>query len=160
MKPTRKNQSWGRKRSDKVSDRRKPHILYVDDDDTNREIMKLRLQKHYTLILAASDREACAVMRDRHAELDGILMDVELQGSELNGIELAKLFKGRLHDPRLPAYAMGLRTTAAPLFFVTAFDQELRQNDAVSESGGDGVFAKPVDFAELHRTLERALGGV
>src|SRR4051812_16758177 len=70
---------------------RKELLLYVEDDDDNWEVAELRLSKSYDLVRAATDEQACRLIRERRAEIDVILMDIELRGSELNGFELTEL---------------------------------------------------------------------
>jgi len=69
-------------------------ILYVEDNEENRRVCEFRLKRQFHVVLAADDREACARVQEHGRSLTAILMDIELQGSALNGIELAQLFRG------------------------------------------------------------------
>lgn len=133
-------------------------ILYVEDDDDNWEIAQLRLGKTYEMLRAANAKAACQVVREHRSEIDIILMDIELRGSELNGIELTELLRGN-DLPRgstLPAYARNLPTVSKPIIYVTAHGARY-SNAHLLLSGADKVITKPVDFAELQRALTELL---
>ncbi len=84
-------------------------LLYVEDDDENWHVAELRLGEEFELVRAANAREACRELKDNGASLMAILMDIELRGSELDGVELTKLLRGRLRKEPLPAYARALQ---------------------------------------------------
>src|SRR5688572_33120334 len=75
--------------------RRRDLVLYVEDNDDNWHVAKLRLSDGYELVRAVDAREACRVLRARGAELSAVLMDIELRGSDLNGLELTELLRGK-----------------------------------------------------------------
>jgi len=133
----------------------RPLVLYVEDDPTNRDIMQWRLKDRYEIVLAADDREACNTLRRHQDELRCILMDIELQGSILNGIQLASLFTGHPIEDPLPAYAQGLPVSEAPLLFVTAYSDKY-DNRSLKSAGGLGVLRKPIDFSELTEMMLEA----
>lgn len=130
-------------------------ILYVEDNEENRRVCEFRLRRQYQVILAADDREACARVQEHGRSLVAILMDIELQGSALNGIELAQLFRGRLSGGvALPGYAALVRPIQVPLLFVTAYGARYSRED-LTQQGADGLISKPVNFIELSNTLAR-----
>jgi len=133
-------------------------ILYVEDDDDNWEVAELRLGKTYEMVRAANAEQACQLIRERRTEIDLILMDIELRGSELNGIELTELLRGNnlsnlLH---LPSYARNLPTLSKPVIYVTAHGARFSAVTLML-SGADKVITKPVDFADLQRALSQLL---
>jgi CheY-like chemotaxis protein len=133
-------------------------LLYVEDDDDNWEIAELRLAKSYQIVRAESARAACRIVRERRTEIDVILMDIELRGSELNGIELTELLRGNglTGAAELPEYARNLPTISKPIVYVTAHGA--RHSDAsLLLSGADKVIPKPVDFADLQRALSELM---
>jgi CheY-like chemotaxis protein len=133
---------------------RKELVLYVEDDDDNWEVAELRLSKSYDLIRASSDEQACHLLRERRGEIDLVLMDIELRGSQLNGVELTELLRGnplRRHAP-LPSYARDLPLLSKPVVFVTAHGARYT-NAELRLSGADKVVSKPVDFADLALAL-------
>src|SRR5689334_9288800 len=73
---------------------RRELLLYVEDDDDNWEVAEYRLSETYDVVRAATAEEACKIVRARRNEIDLILMDIELRGSDLNGVELTELLRG------------------------------------------------------------------
>jgi CheY-like chemotaxis protein len=127
-------------------------LLYVEDDEENWEVAEYRLAAGYQIVRARDAVEACAALRTHGGALYGILMDIELRGSDLNGIELTELFRGkRTHD--LPLYARNLPTVTRPIIFVTAHGARYTDVELML-FGADSVIAKPVDFAALSRALD------
>lgn len=133
--------------------RDRPCFLYVEDDDENWQVAELRLAQDFDLIRAVSSREACRILKARGGELMGILMDIELRGSDLNGIELTELFRGKRPTKALPDYAQGLPTFTNPIIFVTAHG--VRYSDVeLMLFGADRVIPKPVNFSTLTLALQ------
>ncbi|MDB4991214.1 MAG: hypothetical protein JWN04_6392 [Myxococcaceae bacterium] len=123
-------------------------LLYVEDDDENWDVAEYRLAKSYTMVRAANSEQACQHVRERGRGLCAILMDIELRGSELNGIELTELFRGKRLARELPAYARNLPAVTQPIIFVTAHGA--RYTDVqLMLFGADKVVLKPVDFGAL-----------
>src|SRR5687768_14914818 len=87
-----------------ASQGRRDVLLYVEDDDDNWDVAVLRLSPNYELVRATSAEQACEVLKARREEIELILMDIELRGSDLNGVELTKLLRGEpLADRPVPA---------------------------------------------------------
>lgn len=126
-------------------------VLYVEDNDDNWAVAELRLSSVYNLIRAANDREACELLTKHASELYIVLMDVELQGSQLNGIALTKLLRGNLPADQTPHYARSVAQSQVPVVFVTAYHATF--GDALQEAGGNLVVPKPVEFRHLVREL-------
>jgi CheY-like chemotaxis protein len=132
------------------SGRRAP-LLYVEDNDDNWEVVKLRMSRSYELTRAASDREACACLV-RADDFYAVLMDIELSGSRLNGIQLTRLLRGTLPEAERPSYASAVPVSTVPVLFVTAYGSAY-SNEELLDAGADGVLLKPVDFIKLTGTL-------
>jgi CheY-like chemotaxis protein len=130
----------------------KPLVLYVEDDDENWNVTQLRLQGKFRLIRAATDIQACDAVRTHANSLHAILMDIELKGSKLSGIDLTKAFRQKLEHSNLPAYAKELPLVTAPIVFVTAYGYRYKAVDLLA-MGGNQVVDKPVDFAKLSLAL-------
>jgi CheY-like chemotaxis protein len=128
-----------------------PRVLYVEDNDENWDVILLRLGRSYELLRASSDREACHILSQPN-KLAAILMDIELSGSQLNGIQLTKLIRGTLPASSKPDYAGAVPLLKVPVLFVTAYGSAYRRADLLT-AGADDVLAKPVDFAQLTRAL-------
>jgi CheY-like chemotaxis protein len=80
-------------------------------------------------------------------------MDIQLRGSDLNGVDLVELLRGN-PNRRAPAYAENAPTIKTPIIFVTAHGAKY-PDSLLMMSGGDHVIAKPVDFSELNLALTR-----
>jgi CheY-like chemotaxis protein len=128
-----------------------PHdiLLYVEDDDENWDVAEYRLNRAYQMVRAATAEEACREVRQRGRGISVILMDIELRGSELNGIELTELFRGKRLSRALPPYAVDLPPVTQPIIFVTAHGARYTDVELML-FGADKVIAKPVDFAALN----------
>jgi CheY-like chemotaxis protein len=127
-------------------------LLYVEDNDDNWDVAKLRLSEKYELVRASNSREACELIRSQRGQFELILMDIELRGSELNGVELTKLLRGDTLDRALPSYAQNLPAFGKPILFVTAHGAKYSDHDLLSV-GGTRVISKPVDFPELRAAV-------
>jgi len=130
-------------------------VLYVEDDRDNREVASARLDKIYEILLAKNDREACELFCKEGAKLTLVLMDIELKGSRLNGIELTRLIRGKLDLQSIPSYAEPVPQLGVPVLFVTAYGHNYSRAELM-RAGGDDVIQKPVDFYELHAAMTRA----
>jgi CheY-like chemotaxis protein len=129
-------------------------VLYVEDEPDNRQVVNARLAKSCDLIFASNDREACGVLVEQGTRLAIILMDIELRGSRLNGVDLTRVIRGK-HDPALlPDYAAGVPPLDTPILFVTAYGQRYRRNELLM-AGADEIIQKPVDFVELQLAMTR-----
>jgi len=130
-----------------------PLVLYVEDDPTNVEVTRAHLEKDYTLLHAATDVEACAMLAKHGASLSAIILDIQLQGSKLNGIDLCNLIRGRFPrgEPHLKRVPVLLET---PIFFMSAYGD--RHGSAIQAAGATGFVAKPVAFQAFSLALARA----
>jgi CheY-like chemotaxis protein len=133
-------------------------LLYVEDDDDNWEVAEYRLSDSYELLRASNAEQACQIVRARRAEIDLILMDIELRGSDLNGVELTELLRGNSlpADRIVPAYARNLPLLSKPVIYVTAHGKQYT-HVRLMLSGADKVITKPVDFAELRDAVSELI---
>jgi CheY-like chemotaxis protein len=131
---------------------RRDTILYVEDDDENWDVAEYRLSSVYNMVRAPNSKEACRLVVELARDITVILMDIELRGSELDGIELTTLFRGKQLSRELPSYARGLPTVVEPIIFVTAHG--VRYSDVeLMLFGADKVIPKPVKFDALSLAL-------
>jgi CheY-like chemotaxis protein len=131
----------------------RPRLMYVEDDDENWQVAELRLGEEFDLLRAANAREACQLMKDAGSGLIAILMDIELRGSDLNGIELTELFRGKRSTRELPDYARNMPTFTHPIIFVTAHGARYSDVELML-FGADRVIQKPVNFNALSLALQ------
>ena len=76
---------------DGIPEMDKPLILYVEDDDTNADLAQAALSEKYRVMRARTSKEAFRFLSEHNFDL--ILMDIELAGSNLNGIEITQVLK-------------------------------------------------------------------
>ena len=126
-------------------------ILYVEDNDDNWEIANLRLSDKFVLTRAKTDAEAFGLLREHG--YDVILMDIQLQGSQLDGLEITRAIKGREVADQ-PSYADGVDCGDTPVIFVTAYTARYDRSELMA-AGGDELIGKPVDFAQLTSAIVR-----
>ena len=131
---------------------RKELLLYVEDDDDNWQVARLRLRGGYDVLRAANSKEACALLSEHASSLSAILMDIELRDSELNGIQLTQLIRGKTTIVGLPVYARSVPQLSTPIIFVTAHGARYSDTHLML-AGCDKVIAKPVDFGALNVAL-------
>lgn len=134
---------------------RQPVVLYVEDEDDNWNVTELRLSAKFQLLHARSDQEAIALVRKLGNTIHAVLMDIQLQGSGLDGIQLTKLFCGRYEGPPLPAYAKDCPVIDAPVLFVTAYGARYTEEE-LKRAGAMAMVSKPVDFVQLTLALASA----
>jgi CheY-like chemotaxis protein len=125
-----------------------PVLLYVEDEDDNWAVTELRLRKKYQLVRAADDEQACSALIRFGTKLEAILMDIQLQGSKLDGVQLTQLVRGKLDRQQLPPYVQQVPTLTIPIVFVTAYGNRYPEAQLLA-AGGTAVVGKPVDFLKL-----------
>ncbi len=121
--------------------------LLAEDNDVNALIAQKALRRLGFEVVRASDgEEALRLAADEATPFDLIVMDIRMPG--LDGCEATR----RL---RLLEAFTGRR--AAPILAVTANASE-EDRRACFASGCDAFLAKPFEFRELLRTVERLCG--
>ena len=119
-----------------------PRLLYVEDNEMNRDMLSRRLQRRGFEVLIAADGEQGVAMAAAE-QPDLILMDMSLP--LLDGWEAARRLKARSDTRRIPiigltAHAMGT------------------DRDKCLEAGCDDYDTKPVELGRLLEKIERLLG--
>ena len=119
-----------------------PTILVVEDYADARQMLKVLLEElNYSVLTAASGKEALAVAAENHVDL--ILIDYGLP------------------DMTGPTVVRSLRQLRAqlrqiPIVMLTAFDG-YHYRRLANEAGCDAYLVKPPDFEDLKDTFERLL---
>ena len=110
-----------------------PRILIVDDNETNRDILRTRLRTQgYELMEAADGEEALSIARRYHPDL--ILLDVMMP--KIDGIAACRELKS---DANLPFI---------PIILVTA-KADTKDIVAGLEAGADEYLTKPINQSAL-----------
>jgi CheY-like chemotaxis protein len=141
----------------------RPVVVYVEDDADTFKIAALRLESKYRLRWAQDDREAIDLISQHQRGLHAVLMDIELRGSALDGLDLVRLLRGlplrrsgdQPHEP-LPEYALKMpRLPNVPVIVLTAYTARYSEADAHAV-GATHFATKPIDFTRLNLALAQA----
>lgn len=116
-------------------------ILYIEDNDGNRMLIRRILEVEGYHIVEASDGDQGLELAQKITP-DLILMDINLPGRD--GYELTGLLKGMKHLVHVPVIAMTAN--------VMKGDREKSL-----EAGCDGYIQKPVDVDQLPAQVARFL---
>ncbi len=134
----------------------RPVVVYVEDDADTFKIAAARLQSRYRLVWAQNDREAVDLLAFHAHELYAVLMDIELRGSDLDGLDLVRLLRGLPLPRPVPAFAKKLpKLTKTPIVMLTAYTARYTEADAHAV-GASHFATKPIDFTRLNLALAQA----
>lgn len=118
--------------------------------------MHRRFRDEFSIVRAATDIEACVVLRQLGSEVACVLTDLNLQGSTLSGVELIRLMRGTLPEKQTPTWARGVTMRASlPIIVLTGSDTHLNH---AKLAGASKVMLKPVAFSVLQSELRRLVG--
>lgn len=112
-------------------------ILVIEDQELNRKVVRIVLQKGYTVMEATDATEALASLEDAIPQL--ILMDIALPGQ--SGEDLTRRIKANLAWVDIPIIAL----TAAAM----SGDRE-----RILKAGCDDYLSKPIDIKVLVERVE------
>lgn len=125
-----------------MEERTEKHILVVEDDPTNWNLIKQILGKKYQVDVADDAMSALEKLAERHYDL--IAIDINLPFG-INGIELAEKIR------RLS----GFETT--PLVAITAYVANFTK-ECCYEKGFNYYVEKPFDVVKFERLIADILG--
>ena len=118
-------------------------ILIVDDQPQIRELVAITLQlSSYQILLAENGQQAIEIAQTEHPDV--ILLDVMLDGSDLDGLEVCRRLK------KNPA------TEDIPIVLLTAHGQ-MSDLEAGKAAGADDYFTKPFSPIALMKKIESVL---
>lgn len=134
----------------------RPTVLCIEDDDDIWKMMSRKLSSRWSLVRAASDVEACVMLRTFSRDLACVTMDLNLQGSTLNGIDLVRIIRGSLPPAQLPVWARSVvPLPSLPVIVVTGSDVLLHR---ARDAGATKVMLKPFSLQVLDDELARQCG--
>jgi two-component system cell cycle response regulator DivK len=119
-----------------------PRLLYVEDNEMNRDMLSRRLQRRGFEVLIAEDGEQGVTLAAAEKP-DLILMDMSLP--VLDGWEATRRIKAALDTRRIPIIGLTAHAMAA-------------DRDKCLEAGCDDYDTKPVELGRLLEKIERLLG--
>ncbi len=115
-------------------------VLVVDDEEAIRELMVTALaSKTRSVLTAGSGDEALEIVR--RSEVDLVLLDLAMPG--MNGVDTFR----EIHSLR----------PALPVIIVTAYPDSDLMAKAL-EIGPFTMISKPVDLAQIQKTVDRIVG--
>lgn len=129
----------------------RPRVLYVEDEKDNVDVLAYRLAKHYKILWAQNDREAIDLLSRHQDELYAILMDIQLMGSHLDGIQLTRAIRDIAPPEPLPeidALPAVPVLREVPIIFLTGYISRYSREE-LGEAGGNALLGKPFDFHEV-----------
>ena len=130
------------------------NILYIEDEDANWNVTELHLLGKYNLKRATDSEETFDLLAKEQFDL--ILLDIQLSGSEYDGIEICKILKKR-PGQYIPSSAKNLACENIPVVFVTAYSSLYSKEELIGNAGADEVVTKPVDFTRLRLVTSRLI---
>jgi DNA-binding response OmpR family regulator len=117
-----------------------PKLLIVDDDDSMRGLIKMRLSGSYTTIDTGDPVQALGLALEHKP--DAILLDLMMP--QCSGFELCQSLHNLSYTSRIP-------------IFVVSGESASKYRDYVSNLGACAYIEKPIDFAELKSRLSLEL---
>ena len=126
-------------------------VLYVEDERDNYDVISYRLAQSYKILWAQNDREAIELLREHEDELYAVLMDIQLMGSALDGIQLTRAIRD-VDPPTLGDLPQVPVSPDIPIIFLTGYISRYSREE-LSDAGGNALLGKPVDFRELLEAL-------
>ena len=122
-----------------------PKILYVEDNEMNRDMLTRRLVRQgFEMFTAVTGPEGVTMAEEVMPDL--ILMDVELGDEKMNGWDAAILIKGRASTAAIPIMALTAH----------ALTSDLDKSIAIGCCDAD---TKPIDLARLLGKINAILDG-
>lgn len=118
-----------------------PKILLVDDDDSVRTMVRIRLSASYEIVETGDPEHAVALALEHKP--DAILMDLMMPG--FSGFELCSSFHALSYTSRIP-------------IFVVTGEAGTKYREYCATLGAKGYFQKPIDFGALKTALASELG--
>jgi two-component system cell cycle response regulator DivK len=119
-----------------------PRLLYVEDNEMNRDMLSRRLQRRGFEVLIAGDGEQGVTLAAAEKP-DLILMDMSLP--VLDGWEATRRIKAAPATWRIPIIGLTAHAMAT-------------DRDRCLEAGCDDYDTKPVELGRLLEKIERLLG--
>jgi DNA-binding response OmpR family regulator len=119
-----------------------PKLLIVDDDETVRGMLRMRLSDNYQVAETGDPEQALALALEHKP--DAILLDLLMPG--FSGFELCQSFHSLSYTSRIPV-------------FIITGEAGAKYREHCESLGAKGYFQKPVDFTALKAALAASIQG-
>ena len=113
-----------------------PKILYVEDNEMNFDIARAILDRTFRLDWAASSDQAIEKLAS--TDYDLVLMDIELAGSAMSGIDLTQELRSGRFDRE------ERRLSELPIIIVTAYTAAYSEAELLG-LGANAMLYKPME---------------
>ncbi|MBK8806922.1 MAG: response regulator [Bacteroidales bacterium] len=114
-------------------------LLYVDDEEINRELFQLTFESKFNVVTAHSGNDALKIINTT-PQINAIVSDMKMPG--MNGIEFIKKAKNSLPD--------------VPCFLLSGFDLNDEIKNALNEKVINHFFSKPMRINEIIDKIENS----
>jgi len=115
-------------------------VLIVDDDESMRGLLRMRLMDKYEVIDTGDPEQALALVLE--SKPDAIFLDLMMPG--FSGLELCQSLRSLSYTSRIPIY-------------VITGESGAKYKEHCQQLGATGFFEKPLDFKALRETLAAEL---
>jgi len=119
-----------------------PLILVVEDNERNRRLVEMVLQRDYRLAFAEDGEQALTMVGE--LEVDLVLLDIQIP--KIDGTEVARRLKSDAATKSIPVVAL------------TSFAMEADRR-RILDAGCDGYVTKPFETRSLATEVRRYLDG-
>jgi len=119
-----------------------PKLLIVDDDESVRGLLRMRLSGSYQIVDTGDPEQALGLALEHKP--DAILLDLMMPG--FSGFELCQSLHSLSYTSRIP-------------IFVITGEAGTKYKEHCESLGARGYFHKPIDFAALKTVLAEELKG-
>jgi len=119
-----------------------PKLLVVDDDESVRGLLRMRLSGSYQIVDTGDPEQALGLALEHKP--DAILLDLMMPG--FSGFELCQSLHSLTYTSRIP-------------IFVITGEAGTKYKEHCESLGAKGYFHKPIDFAALKAVLTEELKG-
>ncbi len=116
--------------------KKKPEILYVDDEKMNRMLFSYTYSKHFEIHLADSGEEALKILKMKN-EIELVLSDMKMPG--MNGLEFIQIAK-KIHPEK-------------KFYLLTGFDVTPEIQSDLETGVIEKYFQKPLDRKIIEEEL-------
>jgi CheY-like chemotaxis protein len=117
-----------------------PKILIVDDDQSMRRLLRLRLADTYEIIDTGEPEEALSLALEHRP--DAIFLDLMMP--KHSGFQLCQSLRSLSHTCRIP-------------IFVITGEAGMKYREHCQQLGATAYFEKPIDFTKLKKSLLETL---